>query len=151
MSLPIGLTGLDISLFTADVIGGAASLCPGLVPLKSLIALSCTILFSYFANGDGVLGIWDDKQRAWSAQRLYLTESGHYLLRIDHYNSRTDSELSAALQRTTAPLSRAADKMSQRQQAQQEPRELFCGVVQCSTDDSTTIDDPVFRAVPNRT
>jgi hypothetical protein len=149
-SIPIGLTGLAVSLFSADVIGGDASLCPGLVPLQSLISLGCCMLFAYFANGDGVLGIWDATKRCWSAQRLYLTESGHYLLRIDNFDKPNDDALSRDLQTTTGPVSAAATStLSKKRRSASEPMELFCGVTQCYK--TKQDDDKVFRAVPNRT
>ena len=151
--LPIGLLGLELSMFWADVIGGDASLCPGLVPLKSLIALGCCILFAYFANGDGVLGIWDEAKSTWTAQRLYLTESGHYLLRIDNYYGKTDDSLTGAIQGTTGPLSKIANQsLHQPKRPTKEPMDLFSGVVQCTTEDYHNGDpNQVFQLVPSRT
>ena len=39
VTIPIGLAGLSGAVFSADVIGGASTLCPGLVPLRTLAAL----------------------------------------------------------------------------------------------------------------
>ena len=144
--MPIGLIGLATSNYVADVIGGDASLCPGLVPLKSLIQLGCCILFAYFDNGDGVLGIWNDDTKQWSAQRLHLTESGHYLLRIDNYNTKPDHILDKSIQRATAPLSSTAEATLRPPRRQRdEPLDLFCGVIQCLPDSDVQADSQVFQ------
>ena len=83
VTIPIGLAGMRDCVFRADVIGGVSSLCPGLVPLRTLSALHAVILCGWYPDGDGVLGLWQGG--AWKAQHLYKTDSGHYLLRIDEY------------------------------------------------------------------
>ena len=58
-TLPIGLMGLPNSIFRADVLGGEASQCPGLMPLKSLIAAGAISAFGCFSNGDGLIAFQD--------------------------------------------------------------------------------------------
>ena len=147
VTFPIGLVGLRSASFSADVIGDAASLCPGLVPLKSLIELGCCMLFAYFPNGDGLLGIWNKPTGTWCPQRLHLTDSGHYLLRIDKFDEvATDKALQKGIQAATAPLSSMGDKQEAQSAA------LFTGVVTLLADNTTEHDDeqddsgkPVFR------
>ena len=57
VSIPIGLAGIAWSTFKADVLGGSASCCPGLIPLSSLLSQGCVISCGHFSNGDGELGI----------------------------------------------------------------------------------------------
>jgi hypothetical protein len=93
--MPIGLQGVDKSTFSADVLGGDASWCPGLVPLHSLMSSAEFMHFSFFSNGDGVLGV--RYRNTCRPQRLLLTDSGHYLLRIDLFGVATDPKLNQAL------------------------------------------------------
>ena len=89
---PIGMYGFKNAFFEADVIGNEASGCPGLVPLSTLMRLGCVLFFATFSNGDGLLGIRDRDTGQYHAQRLYLTDSGHYLLPISNFGkiSRSD-------------------------------------------------------------
>ena len=43
---------------------------------------------AYFKNGDGVLALRDPKDQKYKPQRLLLTDSGHYLLPLDHFHSK---------------------------------------------------------------
>ena len=70
VSIPLQLAGASGS-FAADVLGGEGSLCPALLSNPSLRKQKAALLCDYFHNGDGVLVI-------------LLTDSGHYLLPIDH-------------------------------------------------------------------
>ena len=103
-SFPIGLYGFTHASFHTDVIGGEGSWCPGLIPLATFLRLGCIMLFAYFQNGDGVLGIYNHQQKQWCAQRLLLTDSGHYLLPIDKYKQPTlkdlDQRLNAMIEKT---------------------------------------------------
>jgi hypothetical protein len=94
-SLPIGLTGIDWSLFHTDVLGGNASLCPGLVPLHSLMTNAEFMHFAFFSNGDGILGLRHCGRI--EPQRLCLTDSGHYLLPIDQFGVPSDYRLNEAI------------------------------------------------------
>ena len=137
VTIPIGLLGLSSSWFTADVIGGASSLCPGLIPLKSLIYLGCCILFSYYGNGDGVLGIWSKPRKSWTAQRLHLTDSGHYLLRIDGFDKEADKAASHVIQSTTGPVGSAAQTSKPRRTGFSQPAvdaSFFVGVTACRSE-----------------
>ncbi len=64
------------------------------------------MIFAYFDNGDGLLGIWNKKVKKWTAQRLYLTDSGHYLLMISNFQRKADVSMSKALARTAAPVAK---------------------------------------------
>ena len=105
VSFPIGLTGMSGACFKADVIGGKASLCPGLVPLRTLSALNAVIMCGWYPDGDGILGLWHNQK--WSPQHLYRTDSGHYLLRIDNFNKITDPKKKSAVLQSTNEVVRA--------------------------------------------
>ena len=79
----IGLKGIHECWYTADVIGGESSWCPGLIPLHTMRAFHAVLICNHYTNGDGVLALWHNE--AYKPQRLYLTDSGHYILRIDQY------------------------------------------------------------------
>ena len=66
-------------------------MCPGLVPLHSLMANAEFMHFAFFDNGDGVLGIHHNGRI--EPQRMFLTDSGHYLLRIDLFGVKSDQRL----------------------------------------------------------
>ena len=93
VTLPIGLMGLQGSVFRADVLGGDASQCPGLMPLRSLIGAGAISAFGCFSNGDGVIAFRDGKTQRMCPQRLYVTDSGHYLLPIDQFDKPIDERL----------------------------------------------------------
>ena len=93
--IPIGLQGVPKSMFYADVLGGSASMCPGLVPLHSLMSNTEFMHFAFFENGDGILGVKHNGKI--EPQRLYLTDSGHYLLRIDMFNVPSDYRLNQVI------------------------------------------------------
>ena len=95
VSIPIGLQGIPSASYQADVLGDVSSWCPGLVPLRTLIANAEFLHFAFFDNGDGVLGIRHGNIIA--PQRLLLTDSEHYLLRIDLFNKPVDQRLNQAL------------------------------------------------------
>jgi hypothetical protein len=94
-TIPIGLQGIPWTVFHADVIGGEASMCPGLIPLHSLMANAEFMHFAFFPNGDGVLGV--RHQGRIEPQRLCLTDSGHYLIRIDLFNAPSDMRLNKSI------------------------------------------------------
>ena len=103
VKFPIGLLGLKRAGYSADVIGGPASMCPGLIPLRTLMANGCLMACGFFPGGDGVLAIKVENQR-WAAQRLLLTDSGHYLLPIDHFNAPSDPTLNKAAKQAGAAI-----------------------------------------------
>ena len=86
VTLPIGLMGLQGSVFKADILGGDASQCPGLMPLRSLIGAGAISAFGCFSNGDGIIAFRDGRTQRMCPQRLYITDSGHYLLPIDQFD-----------------------------------------------------------------
>jgi len=94
-SIPCGLQGIPWTVFHADVIGGEASMCPGLIPLHSLMKNAEFMHFAFFQNGDGVLGV--RHQGRIEPQRLCLTDSGHYLIRIDMFNAPSDMHLNKSI------------------------------------------------------
>ena len=86
----MGLRRLTDATFSADVLGGGGSGCLGLVPLQTLNMLGCIMAFNHFPNGDGLLGIWQREHLV--AQRLFLTDSGHYLLPVDGFEQSEKME-----------------------------------------------------------
>ena len=85
VSIPLQLAGATGS-FAADVLGGEGSLCPALLSNPSLRKQRAAILCDYFANGDGVMVVSDGSD-GWHYMRILLTDSGHYLLPIDHHSA----------------------------------------------------------------
>ncbi len=108
VNFPIGLLGINNATYTADVIGGASSRCPGLVPLVTLLAQGCVISCGYFANKDGIMGI--RSHNGFCAQRLHLTDSGHYLLPIDNFHRQRQIGLDRCISTDHRQLSRAAHR-----------------------------------------
>ncbi len=108
VNFPIGLLGISNATFTADVIGGASSRCPGLVPLVTLLAQGGVISCGYFANKDGVMGI--RSPHGFCAQRVHLTDSGHYLLPIDNFHRQRQIGLDRCISTDHRQLSRAAHR-----------------------------------------
>ena len=106
---PIGLRGIKNATFTADVLGGISSKCPGLIPLVSLLNAGCIICCGYFANNDGLLGI-RTTDGSICAQRLLLTDSGHYLLPIDQFNKPRDWKQDRLVKNEKQQLGRAAQR-----------------------------------------
>ena len=95
---PIGLAGMAGTTFRAGVIGGDASKCPGLLPLHSLIT-AATIALGCFPNGDGLFAFRDGRSGKACPQRVYKTDSGHYLLSIDQFGKPVGRELETFLHR----------------------------------------------------
>ena len=106
VTFPIGLTGMSGCVFKADVIGGISTLCPGLVPLRTLASLHAVIMCGHYSNGDGVLGLWH--QGCWKPQHLFRTDSGHYLLRVDNFRKMLNSAEQKAVIKTTSSLAKVA-------------------------------------------
>ena len=93
ITMPIGLAGMRHSVFQADLLGGAASWCPGLMPLRSLILAGALSAFGCFEGGDGIIAFRDASTQRMCPQRLYITDSGHYLLPIDAFDQPVDEAL----------------------------------------------------------
>ena len=106
---PVGLNGMTHCFFKADVIGGSESRCPGLIPLRSLTPLHAALLCGWLSNGDGIIGIWN--QGTWKPQRLHLTDTGHYLLRIDnfHSNAMNPEPMTRTISKISAKVSKNPD------------------------------------------
>ena len=119
MSFPIGLLGIDKSRYPADVVGDSAAKCPGLVPLISLLTQGCLISCGYFSNLDGLLGIRTTS--GFCAQRLLLTDSGHYLMPITNFHQRRDRGWDRLIHSDFQQVTRAAKRQElhhdRRQQA----------------------------------
>ena len=81
---PIGLAGMRGTTFRADVIGGAASRCPGLIPLQSLIQAATVAVFGCFPNGDGIFAFKDGVTGQLCPQRVFRTDSGHDSVSYTH-------------------------------------------------------------------
>ena len=111
MSIPIGLLGIRSAAYSADVIGGASSGCPGLIPLRTLLSNGCLISCGAFSNGDGSLAMkLKDKHGSprYAAQRLLLTDSGHYLLPINNFGKNSNHELDYLAQQQAKIISSSA-------------------------------------------
>ena len=111
--IPIGLLGVIGSTYGADVIGGQASRCPGLVPLRTLLKHQSILLCGYFHNGDGIIAVKQREQ--YHAQRLLLTDSGHYLLEIDKFNQQSCNKLNNATRKHMQHLDLTNVNKQQRQ------------------------------------
>ena len=86
VTIPIGLPGIPWATYGADVIGGQSSFCPGLLPLRTLSRMHCVLCCGWHPNGDGVLAVWHS--HTWKPQHLHLTDSGHYMLRVDGFGKK---------------------------------------------------------------
>ncbi|CAJ1364862.1 unnamed protein product [Effrenium voratum] len=76
---------LSKATYTADVIGGNASLCPALVGNPGLVGMRAVIASAWFQNNDGLLILPKDKEmKTFSLHRLLLTDSKHYLLPVNN-------------------------------------------------------------------
>ena len=105
------------SFFRADVIGDQASRCPGLMPLHSLISAAAIAVFGCFHNGDGLFAFEDQITKELCPQRVYRTDSGHYMLPIDGFNQPVDSNLKAfMIKHITYRLSSNIKQKQHRQQ-----------------------------------
>ena len=87
--VPLMIPALRDSTFTADMIGGSGSYCPGLLPLSTSIRLKASMFAGVFPNLDGVLGVRPvDHSTGELGKVVYLrllhTDSGHYLIPIDN-------------------------------------------------------------------
>ena len=109
VKFPIGLIGIAKASFSADVLGGISSKCPSLIPLVSLLNAGCIISCGYFSNNDGLLGIRTTDGTI-CAQRLLLTDSGHYLLPIDNFNKPRDWKTDRLARNEQQQLGRAAQR-----------------------------------------
>ena len=109
VTFDIGLLGIKDASFSCDVIGGNASWCPGLVPLRSLSSWGCILACGYYNNGDGILGLRDHSKQL-QAQRLLLTDSGHYLLPIHHFGNVKNDQMTKAISHQEQQLSHAASQ-----------------------------------------
>ena len=110
VKFPIGLLGMSRAAFRADVIGGQASKCPGLVPLQSLQQQGCVIACGYFKNGDGLLGIRLASGH-FCTQRLLLTDSGHYLMPVHYFDKKSDRRLDQLMTSDYRHLDREGRRM----------------------------------------
>ena len=110
VKFPIGLLGMSRAAFRADVLGGQASKCPGLVPLQSLQQQGCVIACGYFKNGDGLLGIRLSSGH-FCTQRLLLTDSGHYLMPVHYFNHKNDRRLDQLMTSDYRQLDREGRRM----------------------------------------
>jgi len=61
IKFPLHLANID-SNFVGDLIGGAASKCPALLPLPTHIENKMITMYGYFDNRDGLLAIPHDKE-----------------------------------------------------------------------------------------
>ena len=88
-TVPLGI-GLPSASWQCDLLGGSASLCPGLFPLHAQRSYMCTTFTNLFENGDGVFLLRPKDENGQFLPgalyyRLLLTESGHYLWPCDDF------------------------------------------------------------------
>ena len=74
--IPLMIPALRGSTFTADMIGGSGSYCPGLLPLSTPIRRKATMCSGVFSNLDGVLGVRRGTQKASPRNRCI---SGYFI------------------------------------------------------------------------
>ena len=98
MSLPM-IPGNSGAVYKADVIGGAASMCPALVGNPSLVKMKAIIASNWFQNQDGLL-IAPEADGNHQLIRLLLTDSKHYLLPLDEDNDAKVSSEESSRART---------------------------------------------------
>ena len=86
--IPLGVDG-DVIYFPCDSIDGAGSRCPGLLSNQTFIEKKMTLMAGFFKNNDGLLH-WEHPLQGGGFKskycRVYLTDSGHYLLPIDRFD-----------------------------------------------------------------
>jgi hypothetical protein len=128
-TFPIGLKGFQRSTFTCDVLGGDSSKCPGLIPLHSLNHAGCLLACGYFHNNDGLLGI-RAPNGTYHPQRLLLTDSGHYLLEIHHFNQPSDPKLTTLLKTELKQVNQRLHQRSNKDQVS-----LVVGLLATDQDD----------------
>ena len=63
------------------------------MPLRSLISSGALSAFGCFTGGDGLIAFRDSVTQRMCPQRLYITDSGHYLLPIDASHQPIDEQL----------------------------------------------------------
>ena len=128
VKFPIGLAGIPWATFGADVIGGDSSWCPGLMPLRTLSQLHCVLCCGWYPNGDGILAVWHGNN--WKPQHLYLTDTGHYMLRVDGFGSSQNTR--SGVEKTIKDLGRmlpkkktAAEFHAEKAAPSEEPSSVF--------------------------
>eukprot|EP00435_Cladocopium_sp_Y103_P007263 s3374_g2.t1 len=92
----IGGQGGVPASYTAELIGGAGSTCPALLPNVSLRQMRSAVLTQWYDNGDGVLICSTNGERLDSAEaqlavmKILLTESGHYILPVSEHQKEAE-------------------------------------------------------------
>ena len=94
--IPLMIPALAGRIFTADMLGGSGSYCPGLVPLSTSIRLKATMFSGVFSNLDGVLGVRPVGAQGEHDRPTYLrllhTDVGHYLIPIDNRDDPQETD-----------------------------------------------------------
>ena len=145
---PIGLLGINRARYSADVVGGMSGRCPGLVPLITLLSQGCLISCGYFSNNDGLLGI--RTPFGFCAQRLLLTDSGHYLMPISNFSMQRDVGMDKLLGHDYRLLDKAARKQRLDKTAKQQVN-LLTGLATYLSEGEEGDEPPVFQPVLNKT
>ena len=90
-TFPIGLQGLPEATFTTDVIDGEGRYCPGLLPLCMVRYYRMSLYSDCLPHGDGILVMFPNWAKSNAGKphflQCFLTESSHYLLPIDEFDS----------------------------------------------------------------
>ena len=92
VQLRLPFKNLD-AVYAADVIGHEGSLCPALVGNPALCEMKASLHSCWSDNKDGLLVTWDTRQEDKPQMhlfRVFLTDSGHYLLPLDEDTSIMD-------------------------------------------------------------
>ena len=104
VSLPFGVGEGVTASYTADLIGGAGSTCPALLPNPSLRQMRSIVLTQWYDNGDGVMVCCtsghrpDHPDAVLVVMKLLLAESGHYILPVNKEDQQmTDQEMAEVL------------------------------------------------------
>ena len=83
--MPIGLEGVGLAYWQTDLMGGIRSQCPALLANRSLIALQATIAVDCFESHGGIIALeLSPKQHLFF--RIWLSDSGHYILPFDKFD-----------------------------------------------------------------
>ena len=98
--------------------------------------------FGYFPNGDGLLGI-RAPNGTYRCQRLLFTDSGHYLLPIHNFNTKTDSKLDTLIMHESQLLARTSKTPQVPQQQKKTTNMTF--PIALITEDSNDHQDAAFR------
>jgi len=97
-TIPLGLPGFPGAVFEADMLGGMASECPGLLPNRTIMQYHMTLFAAVLPSDDGILMIVPNHPKTGEMlgnaylYHIYKTDSNHYLLPTGNFDSSLDSQ-----------------------------------------------------------